>query len=122
MPAPQAPPETVRLRWIGLGILVVSLAIGGALRAWLTFHDDGMSWPDEIYMSLEPGHHLAFGYGLLPWEYVQGARTWLLPFLVAVVMKASALLGVTEAPGYLWVLRLLFSVVALATAYGAFRL
>ena len=31
--------------------------------------------PDEYYQSLEPAHHLVFGYGFLTWEYQTGIRS-----------------------------------------------
>ena len=38
-------------------------------------HDEGVIWADEIFQTLEQGHRLAFGYGLVPWEYQSGARS-----------------------------------------------
>lgn len=110
-----------RRRW-GLLILPASLLAGAALRAWLSFHDDGIYWPDEIYQSLEPAHRLVFGYGLIAWEFVQGARSWALPGVVAAILKASALFGGTEPRTYLIVDRLFFSAVGVATAYATYQL
>src|SRR4051812_12748598 len=59
--------------------LWVALGAGAALRIWLAWHDDGIYWPDEIYQSLEPAHRLVFGYGIVAWEFVEGARNWALP-------------------------------------------
>ena len=74
--------ETERVWWtrladrrIGLALLAAVLAIGAALRVWLSFHDDGIYWPDEIYGSLEPAHRLVFGPGLISWEFIEGARS-----------------------------------------------
>src|SRR5262249_22626523 len=64
-------------------VLFASLAAGAALRLWLAFSDDGVHWPDEIYQTLEPAHRAAFGYGLLAWEFLEGARSWALPALIA---------------------------------------
>src|SRR6266568_1333199 len=43
-------------RRTALAILVLALCVGAVLRLWLSFTDDGIAWPDEIYQSLEPGH------------------------------------------------------------------
>ena len=59
--------------------LIAALAAGAALRLAFAFSDDGIYWPDEIYKTLEPAHRVAFGYGLIPWEFVKGASSWLLP-------------------------------------------
>jgi hypothetical protein len=49
--------------------------------------------PDELFQALEQGHRLAFGYGLVPWEFDHGARSWALPTLAAIPMSLAALLG-----------------------------
>ena len=33
----------------------------------------------RCYQSLEPAHRLVFGYGMLAWEFIEGARNWALP-------------------------------------------
>ncbi len=62
-------------------------------RAYLAVADQGMVWSDEIFQTLEQGHRLAFGYGLVPWEFRDGARSWLLPGVLAGGMKALAAFG-----------------------------
>jgi len=109
-------------RWPFLGVLLPSLTVGAGLRIWLSLHDDGIYWPDEIYQSLEPAHRLVFGYGMIAWEFIEGARNWALPGLVALVLKLSSWSGVTRPDAYLLVVRFFFSIVSLATAWGAFRL
>lgn len=99
-----------------------TLALGAALRLWLAFHDDGIYWPDEIYQSLEPAHRLVFGYGYIPWEFVQGARNWALPGLVAAVLEVCKWLGATDPRAYLGVVRVLFCAVSLGTVVATFRL
>ena len=43
-------------------------------------------WPDEIFQSLEQAHRLVFGYGMVPWEYVAGLRSYLVPLFLAAVL------------------------------------
>jgi hypothetical protein len=50
-------------------------------------------WPDEIFQTLEQAHRLAFGYGVVPWEFRVGARSWLLPGALGGVMAASGWAG-----------------------------
>src|SRR5262249_20954686 len=71
-PAPVSEPR------LAGALLLGALGVGAAIRLWLSVNDDGIYWPDEIYQSLEPAHRLVFGYGLVAWEFVQGARSWLL--------------------------------------------
>jgi len=102
--------------------LAAALAAGAALRLWLAFSDDGIYWPDEIHQSLEQAHRLAFGYGLVPWEYIDGARTWALPGLLAGLMKMAALIHLPEPWGYLYLVRLVFCAAGVAAAFGSYRL
>jgi hypothetical protein len=50
-------------------------------------------WPDEIFQTLEQAHRAAFGDGIVPWEFRVGARSWVLPGVLAGLMKAAAPLG-----------------------------
>lgn len=47
--------------------------------------------PDEIFQALEPGHRLAFGYGMVPWEFDYGARSWALGYLAALPMALAGI-------------------------------
>ena len=90
----------------------VALLLAVATRTWFAFADHSVFWPDEIYQSIEPAHRLAFGYGLLPWEFRDGARSWAFPALLALPLRVLALFGVKSALGYVVVARLVM--VALA--------
>jgi hypothetical protein len=48
---------------------------------------------DELYQFLEPGHRIAFGYGMVPWEFDYGARSWALGYAAALPMALAGLLG-----------------------------
>src|SRR5439155_17397736 len=77
---------------------------------------------DEIYQSLEPAHRLVFGYGLLAWEFIDGARNWTFPAFVAAVFEVARLNGSDDPRDYLGLARLTFSAIGVATAFGAYRL
>src|SRR5262245_11493675 len=109
-------------RWAPYAVLVLILAAGACLRIWFALTDDGIDWPDEIYQSLEPAHRLVFGYGVLPWEYVQGARTWVLPGFIAGILKGAVVAGWTEPSQYVRVVRLVFVMIGVAAAWGSYRL
>jgi hypothetical protein len=117
-PTAEAPAE----RLLARAVLVLILGLGAALRVWLALTDDGLSWPDEIYQSLEPAHRLVFGYGMQAWEFLEGARNWTLPGLVAALFKLSTLVGLEEPRGYLGVTRSVFGLLGAATAWGSWRL
>lgn len=96
--------------------------MGAALRTAFALRDDGIFWPDEIYQSLEPAHRAAFGYGLVAWEYVQGARHWAFAGLIALVYKLTSLLGLDSPRQYLAVVRIAFCAVGIGTALAIRRL
>src|SRR5215472_621229 len=102
-------------------VLLASLGVGIALRLWLAFSDDGVHWPDEIYQTLEPAHRAAFGYGLLAWEFLEGARSWALPGLIAGVLKLTQVAGLDSPRAYLTVVRILFCGVGVATSLVIYR-
>ena len=91
--------------WLWLGLCVAILAP----RAYLAVHDQGVIWADEIFQTLEQGHRLAFGYGLVPWEYQSGARSWLLPGVIGGFMKLLAKLGLDQGLGLVVGTKLLFA-------------
>ena len=103
-------------------VLVLLFLFAAALRLALSLSDDGIYWPDEVYQSLEPAHRLVFGYGLRPWEFIQGARNWAFPGMVAVLMQISTWLFGAEPLRYLIAIRLAFSAISLLTAWGTIRL
>lgn len=99
-----------------------ALVVGLGARLFLAFTDDGIYWPDEIHQSLEPAHRLVFGYGLIAWEFIQGARSWAFPGVVALVLKACALVGLDAPAHYLGAVRILLCGLSAATGYGVYRL
>ena len=105
----------VRL-WLGLCLAIV------APRAYLAVSDQGMVWADEIFQTLEQAHRLAFGYGLVPWEFRQGARSWILPGILGALMKALAFVGVKTGLGLAVAIKLLFAGLAAATFYPLLRI
>lgn len=107
-------------RWNALAL--VAVLSGLAVRCWLALNDLGTYWPDEVYQSLEPAHRSAFGYGLVAWEFVAGARNMLFPWLLAAVLRLSAFVGLASPDQYLPLLRLGFSASFVVTATGLHRL
>lgn len=71
-----------------------------------------LAWADEIFQTVEQGHRWAFGYGVVPWEFRDGIRSWVLPGLLGLVMKATAFLG-EGSKGYLMALRVFLALCSL---------
>lgn len=76
--------------------LAVLLGIAFALRLGSFCLLPNVHWPDEIFQAMEPAHRLVFGTGAVAWEWIVGARSWLLPGLIAVPMGVGRLFG--DAP------------------------
>jgi hypothetical protein len=75
----------MRRSWLPalLAICLVALAI----RLAAAVASPNLLWPDEIFQTLEQAHRLVFGYGVVPWEFRVGARSWLLPGALAGAME-----------------------------------
>lgn len=111
-----------RLRRPEFLVLWLSIAAGAAYRLWVAFTDDGIFWPDEIYQSFEPAHRLVFGYGLVPWEFIDGARNWALPGFVAFLLKLSVAFGGSEPRAYIGVVRVAFVALSMCTVWAVYQL
>ena len=90
-------------------------------RLWVVATQTYIAYPDETFQYLEPAHRLAFGSGVVTWEYLDGIRSWLLPGVIAGVMRAVAAFDSTPQ-AYLLVLRLLCVGASLAVPYAGYRL
>lgn len=84
MPATEVPAARPRLDPALAFVCVAALAA----RVGLAAAFPNVLWPDEIFQTLEQAHRLVFGYGVIPWEFREGTRSWLLPGLIAPAMAA----------------------------------
>lgn len=64
-----------------------------AARLLPVFVFPGINQQDEVFQTLEQAHRLAFGTGLVPWEFVYGASFWVLPGVLTGLMMLASLLG-----------------------------
>ncbi|MGH7282536.1 MAG: hypothetical protein ACRELY_13500 [Polyangiaceae bacterium] len=89
-------------RWMtrdaAMASLFVLLPIAAVPRIWTMIADQGVFWPDEIYQSIEQAHRLVYGYGMVPWEFRDGARSWVFPGMLAAVLKFFSFFGKTTGP------------------------
>jgi GPI mannosyltransferase 3 len=65
------------------------LLLGFALRLATGLTQTHVLFFDETMQYFEQGHRLAFGTGVVPWEFYDGIRSWLLPGLIALAMRAT---------------------------------
>lgn len=99
----------------GLPLLAVFL-IALALRVGVATRFPSMEWGDEVFNALEPAHHLAYGYGVVVWEWRLGIRSWIFPAFLAGVMRLTDWMG-PGSFGYLGAIRFLLSLLSLTTVW-----
>ena len=76
---------------------------------------------DETFQYFEQAHRLAFGTGVIPWEFQDGIRSWLLPGLVAGVMRLASLFS-DDPLLYVHLTRLCCVVLSLVVIFVGFRI
>ena len=96
------------------------LALAFVVRAVVALSGDFMLHPDEIMQYLEPAHRLAFGNGVVFWEFFYGARSWLTPGLVAGVLTLFNAVGLGEPVWYVGGVKLTFCVISLLIPAGMY--
>ena len=111
--APDARPHW-RYLWPLLGAAL-------ALRLALAVGGDFVLHPDEIMQYLEPAHQAVFGNGVLYWEYVYGARNWLIPGAVAVLLWLLDTLGLAQPAIYVNAVKIAFCLLSLLIPWGMYR-
>ena len=98
------------LAWVTL------LGFALALRVGLAVGRPNIFFPGEIFQTLEPAHRLVYGYGVIPWEWRLGIRSWVLPAFLAGVMRVTAWMGPASA-GYLLGTTITLSLISLVTIW-----
>ena len=94
----EAPADRKR-EWAWLaGLLLLALVCRLSVMIALP----NIHYGDEIYQALEQAHRVVFGYGVVPWEFRVGTRSWILPGLLAVPMWVGGQLS--DDPAFLTML------------------
>ena len=101
--------------------LIFVLSVALAARVWNLATHTYVIWPDETFQYLEPAHRLAFGSGIISWEYIYGIRSWLLPGVIAVAMRLISLVD-PDPQGYVSALRFLCALASLSVPFVGFKL
>ena len=74
--------------------------------------------PDEVFQFLEPAHRLVTGRGAITWEWHAGIRSWLLPGVIAPIMRISAALGLGHS---ILVVQSVLATASIALVFAAIR-
>jgi hypothetical protein len=100
-------------------LLLVFLLTGLFLRVGAAIRFPSIHWPDEIFQAQEPAHRLAYGYGVVTWEWRRGARSWVFPAFLAGVMRTTDWMG-RGSTGYVWGIAIVLSLISLTTVWFGF--
>jgi hypothetical protein len=96
--------------WLVLLVVALGLRVGLAWCFPNVFH------ADEIYQTLEPAHRLVYGYGVIPWEWRTGIRSWILPAFLAGVMRVTGWMG-SGSSGYIFGVDVFLSIASLTAVW-----
>jgi GPI mannosyltransferase 3 len=110
-----------RLPFLSPNVLMSLVLLGAfALRVACGLHYTNLNHPDEIFQYIEPAHRAVFGYGIVAWEFKLGGRSWLVPGVIAGIIKAATF--VSDDPWvYLGAIAVAMSALSLAVVWAAFR-
>jgi hypothetical protein len=97
---------------------IVAFAFALRMLAWFAYPNQ--LWPDEHFQSLEQAHRVVFGYGVVPWEFREGTRSWLLPGTLAGVMAATSVVT-SSVIAYLAGCAAVLSAIAVAPMWATFK-
>jgi phosphatidylinositol glycan class B len=95
------------------------LSVALLLRIVVSMRSSSMVQPDEVFQTLEPAHRLAYGYGVVTWEWRDGVRSWVFPAFLACIMRATGWAGVGSS-GYLAGTTLVLSLISLSSVWFGF--
>lgn len=103
--------------WLALAsTLLVALSV----RMFVAYAMPNMIWPDEVFQTMEQAHRAVFGYGVIPWEFRQGTRSWLLPGFLATVIAVTSWIT-SSVTAYLLSSAAALSAISLAPLWSAFN-
>ena len=108
------PPDDRIYLW---GILALALAV----RLEVIIAGPYVIHPDELFQFYEQAHRLAFGSGVVPWEFHDGARSWLLPGVLSIIMRISRWVG-SDPIYYIDIIRISCAILSLSVVYVGFEL
>ena len=113
-------PERLRALLADRTLLVV-LALAMLVRLVAIIAFPSLHHPDENFQLFEQAHRIAFGYGVVPWEFRDGIRSPVLPYgLAALFRLGERVAGGPE--GYLLVARAALAALSLLGVGAVYRM
>lgn len=107
----------------GAARIALWLVLAGALavRLWNLSAHVYIAHPDETFQYLEPAHRLAFGSGVVTWEFLDGIRSWFLPGMLAGLMRLVSAVD-PDPRAYVLAIRALCVLASLSIPFVGFQL
>lgn len=103
----------------GIPWLLLLVLIGIIARQSLAVAFPSIHHPDEVFQYWEQGYRLFYGAGIVPWEYRDGIRSWIVPgFIAGVIWLVEAMGGSQEM--WRFVVQLILSVASMSIVVTAF--
>ena len=112
--APDAQFDAARRWFWGL------LAAGFALRVAAALGGNYTLRHDELWQYLEQAHRLVFGYGLVPWEFSVGARSWLTVAPAAFLLAVANFFGLDHPSQYMEMMEVFHAALSMSVPVGMF--
>jgi len=100
--------------------LALILAAAFLLRLYFAVCFPNIISDDEVFQYLEQAHRLVFKYGIVPWEYRDGMRSWLVPGFLAGPLKISDIFGISQPGIYLFLVAATLSALSLSVVLVGF--
>lgn len=100
-------------------LLLLFFLVALGLRVGVAVRFPSVAYPDEVYETQEPAHRLAYGYGVIHWEWREGVRSWVFPAFLAGVMRATDWAG-PGSSGYLRGIVVVLSAISLIAVWFGF--
>ncbi|MEB3338575.1 MAG: hypothetical protein VKJ46_13995 [Leptolyngbyaceae bacterium] len=104
-------------RWNQIHLIAL---IGLLIRLVVVFLSDQIYQPDEIFQYLEQAHRLEFGYGIIPWEYRYGIRSWILPGLLSIPLHIFHILRVNDPNIYVPSIKIFACILSISLIYASY--
>ena len=111
--APSSPPSPIWRGFLPCLLLALLLRIYASSGDWLVR-------VDELFQYLEQAHRMVFGYGQVTWEFRMGARTPMLPAIVALPLYICKLIGFTHPDNFIPIVKIWNSVLSLSIPVGMY--
>ncbi len=96
--------------------------VGLILRVVLAVVSANINHADEIIQYLEQGHRLAFGYGHVSWEFRFGVRSYLIPLLIAGLLRALDFVHLGNPEIYIPSVKIFFSLLSVSLIYSVYSI